>query len=188
MKTLTKEQLDADTLFAFQMALKGHKQFEYHNGVKWSPIGYIVSSYPHRIYHDIPEGWTRHDGEDWNGDKDAVIEEVMWMDGKISSQKSRPAKWWRDNGGNSFTEATPHRIYAYKLAEKPEKKVIPWTLETCPRNLWVKRKGGDSECLAIAVCKERGTLYLGGEWVNFYKLMSDYLQPDNSPCGTEVGQ
>lgn len=186
----TKEQLDADTLFAFQMALKGHKQFEYHNGVKWSPIGYIVSSYPHRIYHDIPKGWTRHDGEDWNGDGDSVIEQVMWMDGEISSQKSRPAKWWRDNGVNSFTEETPHRIYAYKLAEKkPEKKVIPWTLETCPPLPFeVKCKRTGNRYSLVAFAKGDNICIAGESWSSGAYILEHFTKGDNSPCGTEVEQ
>lgn len=192
----TKEQLDADTLFAFKMALKGHNKFEYHNGIKWSPIGYIISSYPqwvypHRIYHDIPEGWTRHDGEDWNVDKDAVIEQVMWMDGKISSQKSRPAKWWRDNGVNSFTEETPHRIYAYKLAEKPEKKVIPWTLETCPP-LPFEVVDKDSES-GYTVVERHAEGYRKNNDQNqkpwpWHVLLENYKLRNGSPCGTEVEQ
>lgn len=112
----TNEQLNADTLFAFQMALKGHKQFEYqHPNGRWYRVNVVDSITPHRIYHDIPEGWTRHDGEDWKGDKDAVIEEVMYCSGAVSAHKNIRANDWNTR----FNYADPaFRIYAYKLAKQ----------------------------------------------------------------------
>ena len=119
MKTLSKEQLNADTLFAFQMALEWHKQFEFMHAGIWSRTEDVHSGLPHRIYHDIPEGWTRHDGEDWKGDKDAVIEEAMMYDGRVSLNKNQPAAWWGGLLCNNFTaENHSVRIYAYKLAAK----------------------------------------------------------------------
>ena len=115
----TKQQLNADTLFAFQMALDGHKQFEFLHAGIWSRTEDVHSGFPHRIYHDIPEGWTRHDGEDWKGDKDAVIEEAMMYDGRVSLNKNQPAAWWGGLLCNNFTaENHSVRIYAYKLAAK----------------------------------------------------------------------
>lgn len=115
----TKQQLNADTLFAFQMALEGHKQFEFLHAGIWSRTEDVHSGLPHRIYHDIPEGWTRHDGEDWKGDKDAVIEEAMMYDGIVSLNKNQPAAWWGGLLCNNFTaENHSVRFYAYKLAAK----------------------------------------------------------------------
>lgn len=119
MSTKNTEQLNADTLFAFTMALKGHKQFEWHDGMKWLPTEYVNSLSSFRIFHDIPEGWTRHDGEDWKGDKDVVIEEVIWCDGQRCQVTDKKASWWANVGVvNNWTTETEGRIYAYKLAAK----------------------------------------------------------------------
>lgn len=133
---MNQTELNADTLFAFQMALKGHKKFEYqHEGI-WLRTFDVSSIAPHRIYHDIPEGWTHHDGEDWKGDKDAVIEEVMYCNGKIPEDKNQPARFWTDEEFNSFTDSNhDYRIYAYKLAAKSP--AIPegftaWNVGECP--------------------------------------------------------
>lgn len=115
----TQEQLNADTLFAFQMALKGHKQFEYLSGNgKWYSTFDVSAGTPHRIYHDIPDGWTRNDGEGWKGDKDAVIEDVMFCDGRTAKYKDIVVV----GGVNNFTTPNHYaRIYAYKLkAKSPE--------------------------------------------------------------------
>ena len=116
----TTEQLNADALFAFQMALKGHREFEYqHQSGLWYRTDNVSTRCPHRIYHDIPEGWALHDGEDWKWDKDAVLEEIMTHDGMVSPNKNQTAAWWGGLHGNNFTaENHSARIYAYKLAAK----------------------------------------------------------------------
>ena len=129
------EQLNADTLFAFQMALKGHEQFEFLRSGIWTKCDAVSSIAPHRIYHDIPEGWTRHDGEDYLGNPDAVIEEVMFCDGN-KSRHGYSIRHWRENKWNSFNcEEVSERIYAYKLAAKsPEipDGFTPWNGGECP--------------------------------------------------------
>ena len=134
MKTLSKKQLDADTLFAFQMALKGHKQFEYLSGNrKWYSTSYVSAGTPHRIYHDIPEGWTRHDGEDYPGNPDDVIEAVMFCNG-FKTEANKAASYY--SAAEYFKHDSPHhRIYAYKLAAKSP--AIPagftaWNGGECP--------------------------------------------------------
>lgn len=134
MKTQT--ELNADTLFAFQMALKGHKQFEYQSsGGNWHKKCTVSNSSPHRIYHDIPDGWERSYG-DWKGDKDTVLEEVMFYDGEIAERKKETASYWMNYVNNSFAD-TQHkwRIYAYKLAAKspeiPEGFTV-WNGGDCP--------------------------------------------------------
>jgi hypothetical protein len=117
MKT-NQEKLNADTIFAFRMALNGHKQFEYQlpDG-DWIRNNSVSSNYPYRIYHEIPGGWTRHDGEDWKGDKDAKFEAVIFCDGRISHNKNTTAEFWSKRNSN-FTGGPEGRIYAYKLAEQ----------------------------------------------------------------------
>lgn len=113
----TTEQLNADTLFAFQMALKGHEEFEYCCNEHWHKTNRVFSDAPHRIYHDIPEGWTRHYGEDWKGDKDAKFEGVMFCDGLRTAE--RTVCELRDAKLNTFNaQDHKYRIYAYKLAAK----------------------------------------------------------------------
>jgi hypothetical protein len=119
MKTQT--ELKADSLFAFQMALKGHKQFEFQaSDGEWKRTGIVESYLPHRIYHDIPDGWTRHDGEDWKGDPEAVIEEAMYCDGNKATGGGKTASSWRRELTH---ELHRWRIYAYKLAKQTP--VIP---------------------------------------------------------------
>ncbi len=130
----TTEQLNADTLFAFQMALKGHNQFEWQSEVSgnWLKTHTVTAEKNHRIYHDIPDGWKRSYGE-WTGDKDAVIEEVMWCDGEIDKQPK--VSLFKIHEPNNFTSEDPqYRIYAYKLAKSP---AIPdgftaWNGGECP--------------------------------------------------------
>jgi len=133
----TPEQLNADSLFAFQMAMKGHKQFEWKSikGI-WHKTHNVSSGPHHRIHHDIPGGWTRHDGEDWKGDKDAVIEEVIWCDGQRCEVKDKKATWWANVGVvNNWTTEPEVRIYAYKLA-KPSISIpegfTKWDGGECP--------------------------------------------------------
>ena len=135
----TTEQLNSDTLFAFQMALKGHKQFEWQSEVSgnWLKTHTVTPDRNHRIYHDLPkeEGWTRHAREDWKGDKDAVIEGVMFCDGRVSKGESN-AVYWADHYASSFTREDPkYRIYAYKLA-KPAVSIpdgfTKWEGGECP--------------------------------------------------------
>lgn len=116
----TKEQLDADTLFAFQMALKGHEQFEFLSlAGDWRKTDSVSSEFSHRIYHDIPEGWTRHDGEDWKGDKDAKFDAAMFCSGRFFESHSNASFWINHCSNNYFSnKKTGDRIYAYKLAEK----------------------------------------------------------------------
>lgn len=194
----TKEQLDADTLFAFQMAMKGHKQFEFLSlAGDWRKTDSVSSEFSHRIYHDIPEAWTRHDGEDWKGDNDAVIEGLIFCDGQTDSEKGfkkgYTAEWFRSAGNvNSFTDTHPYRrIYAYKLSEKPEKKVIPWTLETCPTLPFevVDKDSGSG----YTVVERHAEGYRKNNDQNqkpwpWYVLLENYKLRNGSPCGTEVEQ
>lgn len=155
MKTQT--ELNADTLYAFKMALKGHKQFEFqHTDGSWSCTSIVSSSSPCRIYHDIPEGWTRHDGEEWKGDKDVVIQEVMFCSGQILREERTAEYWSCKYGLNNFTEAESHedRIYAYKLAAKspeiPEKPFAAEKLALSQGKTIKYRWGGDRDWTDIA--------------------------------------
>lgn len=196
----TTEQLNADTLFAFQMALNGHKQFEFLRSGIWTKCDAVSSIAPHRISHDIPECWTRHNGEDWKGDKDAVIEEVMFYSGRILKEERTAEYWGCKYGINNFTkaESQENRIYAYKLAAKSpaipviEKKVIPWTFADAPLNAKVKRKS-DGKIFRMSAHPDEAGLYptsygSEGERVAYEILAADYLQLDGSVCGTEVEQ
>jgi len=117
MNTKTPEQLNANTIFAFQMAVKGHDRFQFLLGDSWQFCSSVSNTYPHRIYHDIPEGWTLHDGEEWKGDKDAKFEAVMFCDGRVIKNENS-VKYWSDHYANIFTREDPkYRIYAYKLAK-----------------------------------------------------------------------
>jgi hypothetical protein len=121
------------------MALKGHKQFEWQSEVSgnWLKTHTVASDKNHRIYHDLPSPeWTRHDGEDWKGDKDAVIEEAMFGDGEVSSNKNKGVSYWSAGGVSNFNHENPeYRIYAYKLA-KPSISIpegfTKWDGGECP--------------------------------------------------------
>jgi hypothetical protein len=132
MKTQT--ELNADTLFAFQMALKGHKQFEFLTSGVWGRTPVVDSRFSCRIYHDLPsQEWTRHDGEDWKGDKDAKFEGVMFCNGRIKYGTTDLDYW--TFGKSNFSGNPDGRIYAYKLAKQPP--AIPegftkWDGGECP--------------------------------------------------------
>lgn len=243
---MNQTELNADTLFAFQMALKGHKQFEWKSiNSGWLKTDRVTSGAPHRIFHDIPEGWTRHDGEDWKGDKDAVIEEVMFCNG-YKTEANKAASYYSSAG--YFKHDSPHhRIYAYKLAANSpaipegftawnggknpltkgekcewvlrdgsrimndfgtdevwlwyhnsrdiiayrviEKKVIPWTMETCPQlpfEVKCKRTGNRHSLVAVV---NGSNFFIDGEsWRSGEHMLNYFTKGDGSPCGKEVEQ
>ena len=184
----TPEQLNADTLFAFQMAMNGHKQFEWKSiEGNWHKTQNVSSGLHHRIFHDIPDGWTRSYG-DWTGDKDAVIEKIMTCDGCISPNENQTAEWWGAKHCNNFiSENHTARIYAYKLAKPAviEKKVVPWTFETAPLCLKVQRKS-DGEQFRCETYPSSALLLSKGMLKPSYEtLAADYLQLDGSVCGME---
>lgn len=191
---MNQTELNADTLFAFQMALKGHKQFEWQTpDGHWNKTVNVSNSFPHRIYHDIPDGWTRHDGEDWKGDKDAKFEYIMFCDG-VRMTSPEKAFWF--SAENRFACSPEHRIYAYKLAAKSpaipviEKKVIPWEFATAP--LYGKAKRKDSgelfafECFPMEVVVAQG--HRDYRSISYVLFAEKYLQLDGSVCGKEVEQ
>ena len=186
------DQQTADTLFAFQMALNGHKQFEWKSiEGDWLKTDSVSSGLPHRIYHDIPEGWTRHDGDEWKGDPRAVIEEVIICDGRVSKGENSVG-YWSDHFSNSFTRDNHAlRIYAYKLAKPAviEKKVVPWDFASAPLNAKVKRKS-DGKIFRMASFPDDvvlcSTTYATGDYCASYEtLAADYLQLNGEVCGTE---
>ena len=187
----TKKQLNADTLFAFQMALKGHKQFEFKNdNGEWARCYNVNSRFLHRIYHDIPDGWTRHDGEDWKGDPNTEFDAVMFCIGTVDATPHRAKNY--TGCGSSFCCDGGNRIYAYKLAAKsPEKKVIPWTFNTRPKEpTFVYRKGYITDSMIVAwgddvvvIATKHGLID-----VTYDELLSDWLRSGGSVCGKEVEQ
>jgi len=179
------DQLNADTLFAFEMALKGHKQFEYPApSGHWHKISDVCSDYPCRIYHDLPSPeWTRHDGEDWKGDKDAVIEEVMFCNGTISPHKGERVRFWSRN----FSNEPQWRIYAYKLAKPAvKKKVVPWTLQTIPSPLPELLHKESGEICTISVVKLEGVMVSARGYYDYEQILNHFTQrASGSVCGTE---
>lgn len=155
----TTEQLNADTLFALQMALKGHNQFEFrHTNGSWSITSIVSSSSPCRIYHDIPDGWTRHDGGDYPGKQDDAIESVMFFNGHKTEAK-KAASYYSVSGYWKH-DSPHHRIYAYKLAAKSPEIPEGFTAHNggkCPiagdlRVKAIRISGSDYEGIAKLVC------------------------------------
>lgn len=173
MKTQT--ELNADTRYVFEQTLKNKDtKIECFFGGIWQRTTIVTTAFPHRIYHDIPEGWTRHDGEDWKGDSNAVLEEIMTHDGMVSPNKNQTAAWWSGLHANNFTaENHSARIYAYKLAAKsPE---IPNPTNPC-------------RCV---ITQTNGVIaWIGGDMIPRTPeyLATYFLQLDGSVCGKEVEQ
>jgi len=85
--------------------------------------------------------------------------------------------------GESSSPIWDWRTYDYRIAPKP--KCVPYTMETCPTAMWVRRKSDRSKFAVIAIMQMYVVLGNGHD-IRYEYLASDYEHLDGSYCGTEV--
>jgi len=97
---------------------------------------------------------------------------------------SNPEKtdWNEAYGGTDvFREETEIRL-------KPKPKLIPWTCETAPDNLMIKKDHLSKGCYIQVNVANLGIWYLDSKGnqihVDYDDLIEDWEQRDGSPCGT----
>jgi hypothetical protein len=221
--------------------LKGHKQFEWQTKEReWKRCVAVDSMQNHRIYHDIPEGWTRHDGELYKARASDLIEQVMFCTGELS--KSPKGDGCAYNWDSEFNHKDPsRRIYAYKLAKPAisipegftkwdgrdecpvapdamvevilkdgemhkrfarnwnweaglkyaiiayrviEKKVVPWTRETCP-SLPFEVIGIETPNRAAVIGANETHLRISHNLVSYADALVCWRRLNGEVCGAE---
>lgn len=68
-----------------------------------------------------------------------------------------------------------------EVRRKPEPTYQPWTLETCPLDVWVAPKGSKSKFRVNGISEEG--VYIGNFFVKFERLLRDYETAEGKPCG-----
>lgn len=65
-----------------------------------------------------------------------------------------------------------------------EKKFIPYTRETFPRDEWFRTKDSESEWQIVGI-GDTG-VSIAGDWLMWHEFSQIFEHLDGSPCGTEV--
>lgn len=171
----TPEQQDQDTLDAFEMAtLKGHKKFEYlaQDGL-WIETDTVDSCYPHRIVHEIPEGFTRWMEGECPVEPDTEVEIILKHNRERMTRIAKFCFWKQST-----------TIIGYRIISPT---IIPWTFETSPYNAKVKHKTS-GDLFAACFRPNHVVLVKDPSWsriAGYDVLAEEYTQLDGSPCGTE---
>lgn len=107
--------------------------------------------------------------------------EVMqgYVDGKQIESRSSPKISWGPCENPIWNFVTRD----YRI--KPEPKVVPWTLETCPVGELVISKFGSARYVILAAHID-GTCKVATGWISFETMLKDFTLEDGSPCGTPV--
>jgi len=65
--------------------------------------------------------------------------------------------------------------------EPPKPVYVPWTYETCPAGVWVRKKHGSVVAMIVVITRDGVT---AGSYFSFYDLFTLFEQLDRTPCGT----